>query len=106
MEHTGSTLFEQLSIWEDEKYRGLQGTYPVIFLSFSNIKESSYREARRKICRTLQLLYRRYAFLADDGFLNDREREDFDIGPTRVPTVLPESSYARAAKRLSRTLSG
>ena len=78
VEHKGSTLFEQLSIWEDEKYRGLQGTYPVIFLSFSNIKESSYREARRKICRTLQLLYRRYAFLADDGFLNDREREDFE----------------------------
>ena len=28
-------LFEGLSIWEDEKYRKLQGTYPVIFLSFA-----------------------------------------------------------------------
>lgn len=29
-------LFEGLSIWEEEKYRGLQGSYPVIFLSFAN----------------------------------------------------------------------
>ena len=31
-------LFEGLSIWEDEKYRKLQGTYPVIFLSFASVK--------------------------------------------------------------------
>ncbi len=26
-------LFEGLSVWEDEKYRRLQGTYPVLFVS-------------------------------------------------------------------------
>ena len=31
-------LFEGLSIWKDEKYRKLQGAYPVIFLSFAGIK--------------------------------------------------------------------
>ena len=37
-------LFEGLSIWEDKspggdyKFRGLQGSYPVIFLSFAGIK--------------------------------------------------------------------
>ena len=35
-------LFEGLSIWEDEKYRTLQGTFPVIFLSFAEAKGSSY----------------------------------------------------------------
>ena len=35
-------LFEGLSIWQDEKYRQLQGTYPVISLSFANIKESNF----------------------------------------------------------------
>lgn len=34
----GKELFEGLSIWEEEKYRQLQGDYPVIFLSFANIK--------------------------------------------------------------------
>ena len=32
-------LFQGLSIWKDEKYRKLQGTYPVISLSFANMKE-------------------------------------------------------------------
>ena len=43
MDHAGrGDLFEGLSIWEDEKYRALQGTYPVISLSFANIKEKDY----------------------------------------------------------------
>ena len=43
-------LFEGLSVWKNEQYRNLQGSYPVIFLSFANVKESSYKEARKKIC--------------------------------------------------------
>ena len=35
-------LFEGLSIWKDEKYRKLQGTYPVIFLSFAEVKQPDY----------------------------------------------------------------
>lgn len=32
-------LFRGLAIWKEEKYRRLQGTYPVISLSFANVKE-------------------------------------------------------------------
>lgn len=35
-------LFEGLSIWGHEEYRKIQGTYPLIFLSFANVKESNY----------------------------------------------------------------
>ena len=42
-------VFEGLSIWEDEKYRNLQGTWPVIFLSFAGIKATSFPEAK-KVC--------------------------------------------------------
>jgi hypothetical protein len=35
-------LFQGLSIWEEEKYRQLQGSYPVISLSFANVKETDY----------------------------------------------------------------
>ena len=31
-------LFEDLSIWKEEKYRNLQGIYPVIFISFASVK--------------------------------------------------------------------
>ena len=34
-------LFEGLSVWEDEKYRNLQGTYPVIFLSYADMKQQN-----------------------------------------------------------------
>ena len=37
-------LFSHLKIWESEKYRNLQGTYPVIFLSFAGIKEGTYAQ--------------------------------------------------------------
>ena len=39
-----SDLFEGLSVWREEKYRSLQGTYPVIFLSFANIKAVDYKK--------------------------------------------------------------
>ena len=42
-------LFEGFSIWKEEKYRELQGTYPVIFLSFAGVKETSFTEARKSI---------------------------------------------------------
>ena len=35
-------LFQDLKIWEHEEFRRLQGTYPVIFLSFASVKENSY----------------------------------------------------------------
>ena len=37
-------LFEGLSVWKDEKYRGLQGTYPVIALSFARVKATSFSD--------------------------------------------------------------
>jgi len=39
-----SDLFEGLSIWEECQYRQLQGTFPVIFLSFANIKAAEYEK--------------------------------------------------------------
>ena len=50
-------LFEGLSIWQEEEYREIQGTYPVISLSFANVKETDYQNTRTKICRLLTNLY-------------------------------------------------
>ena len=38
-------LFEGLSVWQEEKYRELQGNYPVISLSFAKVKETTYQSA-------------------------------------------------------------
>ena len=50
-------LFEGLSIWEEEKYRKMQGTYPVISLSFARVQEADYDTTRKKICEVLRNLY-------------------------------------------------
>ena len=56
-------LFEGLSIWEEDKYRKLQGTYPVISLSFARVKEKDYTLPQKKICEIITNLYIQYDFL-------------------------------------------
>ena len=70
-------LFEGLSIWEEEKYRKLQGTYPVIALSFADVKETTFSDVREKLCLILQNLYNQYDFLVEEGFLKEGEEEYF-----------------------------
>ena len=70
-------LFEGLSIWEDEEYRKLQGTYPVISLSFANIKEKNYPDTRKKICQMLSELYTSHSFLLDSPALEEGDKEFF-----------------------------
>lgn len=72
-------LFEGLSIWEDETYRNLQGTYPVISLSFAKVKETSFANARKKVCDIITKLYNRYDFLLDSGKLNEKEKELYQM---------------------------
>lgn len=70
-----SDLFEGLSIWQEEKYRLLQGTYPVIALSFAKVKETSYQDVRKRICRIIADLYRQFEFLMDSEKLSGKEKE-------------------------------
>ena len=67
-------LFQGLVVWEDEKYQKLQGTYPVISVSFANIKEDDFFQTRRKICHILTNLYSANRFLMEQGILDAQER--------------------------------
>ncbi len=68
-------LFLGLDIWKDEKYRELQGTCPVIFLSFAKVKENSFINTRKKICHIITTLYNHYDFLLESGVLRENEKE-------------------------------
>ena len=76
-----SDLFEGLSIWEEKssdgeyKYRKLQGTFPVIFLSFANVKAASYEEMIFKFTRIITDLYNKNEYLLERNLLNEKERE-------------------------------
>ena len=71
-------LFEGLAVWSDALMRELQGTYPVIFLSFANVKEPDFCRTRKKICQLITNLYMKYLFLVEEGFLKDKERAFFE----------------------------
>ena len=71
-------LFEGLSIWKEEKYRKLQGTYPVISLSFARIKENDYKKTKAKICEVIRNEYIKYNFIKDSDALTDADRDTFN----------------------------
>ena len=66
-----------MDIWKDKQYQQLQGKYPVIALSFSDIKETSYIQARKKIGECIVDLYNKYDYLAEGTILNEREKKYF-----------------------------
>ncbi len=67
-------LFEGLSIWKREEYRLLQGTCPVISLSFATVKETTYEMARLKLCQLITNLYSEYEFLLESDALSTADK--------------------------------
>ena len=93
-------VFEGFSIWEEEKYRQLQGTYPVIFLSFADVKETSFAGVKEKICILIKDLYNRYDFLRTEGLLKEGELEYFNL----VSLEMSDTVAAHSLKALSHYL--
>ena len=75
-------LFAGLAIWNDEKYRDIQGTYPVIYLSFADVKQTNYEDAVKKIKRILSDLYQQYVFLLQEDCLTEMQKRQFsEVSP-------------------------
>ena len=90
-------LFQELDIWKEEKYRTLQGTYPVISLSFANVKEKDYKMARKKICQLLTKLYADHSYLLESGLLYETDVAFFK----RVSEDMDDSDASLALYQLS-----
>ena len=103
VEHAGQgEIFEGLTIWKDDEYRKLQGSMPVIFLSFADVKADTFAMAREKICMLIKEVYRKHDFLLAGGSLKEGETELF----RRVLTEMTDSEAAYSLKNLSGYLSG
>ena len=96
-----SDLFEGLSIWKKEKYRLLQGTYPVLSLSFADVKETSFEQARKKMCRIIRERYYQFRFLTESGVMTDSEKRDF----LQISVNMEDNEAAFTLKALSGYLS-
>ena len=94
-------LFHGLAIWADENYRKLQGTYPVISLSFANVKEKSYAATIHRINQILTHLYSANRFLMEHADLDDKERRFF----RSVDVDMDETTATMALHQLSCYLS-
>ena len=94
-------LFEGLDIWKEEKYRKLQGTYPLIFLSFADVKQNNYEETIQKIKKIIFDIYQKYDFLKDWEGLTDKEKTAF----RNIDCVMSDIVAQGAIKDLSDYLS-
>ncbi len=101
-------LFEGLAVWQEEKFRKLQGTYPVISISFANIKERDYAGTRKKICQLIASEFARNAFLLDGDCLTEQEKSIFcgktadmdDVDATLAFNQLSEYLYRYYQKKV------
>lgn len=92
-----SDLFEGMDVWKDEKMCILQGTYPVVFLTFAGIKETSYASAREGICRVIEEVYNKCDFLTEGDILNAKEKRFY----SEVTAKMDDSTAAVALRNLS-----
>ena len=87
-------LFEGLGIWKDEEYRELQGTYPVIFFSFSGIKQTEYSKAVTMIKNEITDIYNKYDYIMKSDLYNNNEKIQFK-------SVCPDMSDEIAQKAIN-----
>lgn len=71
-------LFEDLSIWKEEKYRNLQGIYPVIFISFASVKGNTYQDTRDGVIMAINEAYFEHRYLLEWKGLTEGERKCFE----------------------------
>lgn len=94
-------IFVGTQIWQDEKYRKIQGTWPVISLSFANVKEPTYEMAKRRICQVLTDIYNKNQFLLEDDLLTPEEKRYF----RSISTDMDEVNATMALHKMSDFLS-
>ena len=72
-----SYLFKDLNIWKNEKYRMLQGKFPVIFLTLKSIKFSSWNETYDAFRRIISEEFERHRYILENDTLTKQEKETY-----------------------------
>lgn len=89
-------LFSGLKIWENDAFRKLQGTVPVISLSFSNVKCDTYEEALTQLKQVVADLYLDHPEIRKSGILQEPDTEYFD----GIARGLPEMNFMVSLRKL------
>lgn len=67
-------LFEGLDIWKDSGYRQIQGTYPVLYLSFASVKADNVSDAKKQVKSRIVSLYQDFEYLLENEKLMESEK--------------------------------
>jgi hypothetical protein len=73
-----SYLFTSLNIWKDEKYRAMQGQFPVIFLTLKDLKMSTWERTFNKFCGLISKEFNRHMYLLEGTILTQKEKNQFE----------------------------
>ena len=95
-------LFEGLSIWQDETYRKLQGTYPVIFLSFAAVKAGNLEDAKTQIKQEIARLYRENRNFMKEDIFGEDERELYYRTTVKMDDVTAQDSLRNLSEWMER----
>ncbi len=96
-------LFEGKAVWEAKsadgnyKYRHLQGTFPVIFLSFASVKTGDIEGIKAAVKQVISDVYDRHSNMMSDKVFNTKEKEHYDT----VRDNMSDSTALMAVNRLS-----
>ena len=97
-----SDLFDGLEIWKYPKYRELQGTQPVVFLTFADIKSNNYADALAAIKENISTLYSDRRYLLDSAELSEEDKAQFKKA---MNPMMPEINIATSIRNLMRYIS-
>lgn len=89
-------LFEGLAVWEDERFRKLQGNYPVLFLSFAGVKQDTYEKSRKMINDLICQLFKQFAWLRNSEIMLENDLEDWN----RISHDMDDPTAAMALNKL------
>ncbi len=95
-------VFENLAIWQEEKYRKLQGTYPVISITFANVKERNFKQTKERIYQILTDIFSKNIFLLESGMLTEEEVVYFKSVNPRMDETTATMALHQLSKFLSR----
>lgn len=92
-----SDLFEGKAIWSEEKYRRLQGTFPVIFLSFASVKTGKADGMKAVVKQIISDVYRKHRDMMSSEVFHDDERAYYNS----INDKMSDTDVFMAVNRLS-----
>lgn len=95
-------LFEKLKIWKEKEYRELQGTIPVISLTFANVKETDFQMTKQRMGQILTDLYNKHNYLLKTDLLTDEEKKYFQSVTMNMDTTVATMAVHKMSDFLSR----